>query len=269
MARAPGSTTHAADGTEIAWWRVGSGSPVVLVHGITESGASWDPLVQRLARTRTVLTLDLRGHGSSGRAASYDLAAMASDVVAVLDAADVDASDVDLVGHSLGGAVVTAVGAAVPVRSVVDVDQALRLGEFKDQLVAAEPMLRDAAHFGAVIDMLFDSMRGDLLGAEEVARLSSLRHAEQDVVLGVWDLLLTASPEEIAATVDAALAGYRDRTPPTPHLALFGLDPGPDYDEWLGARVPGAVVERWPDHGHYPHLVDPDRFVERLSRFWG
>ncbi|MET0663145.1 MAG: hypothetical protein ABWZ42_08435 [Ilumatobacteraceae bacterium] len=33
-------------------------------------------------------------------------------------------------------------------------------------------------------------------------------------------------------------------------------------------RVPGASVETWHDHGHGPHLVDPDRFVDRLLAFW-
>jgi pimeloyl-ACP methyl ester carboxylesterase len=45
---------------------------------------------------------------------------------------------------------------------------------------------------------------------------------------------------------------------------LHGIDPGPDYAGWLRARVPDAMVEVWPDHGHYPHLVDPERFVARL-----
>jgi pimeloyl-ACP methyl ester carboxylesterase len=62
------------------------------------------------------------------------------------------------------------------------------------------------------------------------------------------------------------LAGYADH--PTPYLALFGIDPGPGYAEWLARRVPGAVVETWEDHGHYPHLVDPDRFVDRIVAFW-
>jgi len=28
--------------------------------------------------------------------------------------------------------------------------------------------------------------------------------------------------------------------------------------------LPTATVERWADHGHYPHLIDPDRFAARL-----
>lgn len=266
-------TTSAPDGTSIAWSRQGAGTPVVLVHGITESAATFDPIVDRLLAAGhgfEVITLDLRGHGESATATSYDLASMAGDVVAVLDAAGLldhsTARRVHLVGHSLGGAVVTAVGSAVPAASVVDIDQSLQLSEFKDQLVAAEPMLRDTAQFPSVIEALFDSMSGPRLSDDERARVRSIRRPDQEVVLGVWDLLLTAPRDEIADAIDASLAGYRVH--PTPYLALFGIDPGAEYSSWLAGHVHGAKVERWTDHGHYPHLVDPDRFVARLEEFW-
>ncbi len=172
-----------------------------------------------------------------------------------------------LVGHSLGGAVVSAVGAVLPVASVVDIDQSLQLGTFKDGLVAAEEPLRDPDQYRYVIAAMFEAMTGDLLPPAERARIADLRRPDHDVVLGVWDLLLTSPEAEIADGIDAALAGYRDH--PTPYLALFGIDPGAEYPAWLADRVPGGVVEVWADHGHYPHLVDPDRFVERLGEFWG
>jgi pimeloyl-ACP methyl ester carboxylesterase len=53
----------------------------VLVHGITESAASFDPVTERLAAHHDVITLDLRGHGESGNASTYDLVAMAGDVI--------------------------------------------------------------------------------------------------------------------------------------------------------------------------------------------
>jgi pimeloyl-ACP methyl ester carboxylesterase len=86
-------------------------------------------------------------------------------------------------------------------------------------------------------------------------------------VLGVWELLLTQPVESIAATVDAALAGYSGSD--VPYLALFGLDPGDGYADWLAQRIPASTVDFWAGHGHYPHLVDPDRFVTRLREFWG
>jgi pimeloyl-ACP methyl ester carboxylesterase len=257
-------TAQSPDGTTIAWSRVGAGVPVVLVHGITESARSFDPVTERLAATNEVVTLDLRGHGESGRAASYDLGSMAGDVAAVIG--DAGLSRPHLVGHSLGGAVVTAAGSRLDVASVTDVDQPLRLEAFKAQLMPAEAMLRDPDQYGVVVEAMFQTMAGDLLPAEERRRVDALRRADHEVVLGVWELLLTQPIDEIAAGVDAALEGYAGRD--VPYLALFGIDPGEGYGEWLGARIPGAAVEYWDGYGHYPHLVDPDRFVTRLRAFW-
>jgi pimeloyl-ACP methyl ester carboxylesterase len=189
---------------------------------------------------------------------------MAADVAAVIAAAGAERPH--LVGHSLGGAVVTATGSMLDVASVVDIDQSLRLDSFKAQLMPAEAMLRDPDQYQLVVDAMFEMMMGDKLSADEVARVNDLRHADHEVVLGVWELLLTEPVDEIAATVDAALSGYAGRD--VPYLALFGLDPGDGYGDWLRERIAGSTVDHWVDHGHYPHLVDPDRFVERLHAFW-
>lgn len=260
------ATTTAADGTTINYHDDGGeGRPVLLVHGITESGASWEPIVERLDQER-VITMDLRGHGASGTSDRYDLEAMASDVAAVVEATGV-AATVHLVGHSLGGAVVSAAGAALPVASVVDVDQSLQLGGFKSQLGEIESMLRDEATFGAVIDGMFTQMAGTKISPEVFAAVHANRRPDQVVVLGVWELLFTMSESEIDEVVTAALGAYAGRT--VPYLALFGIDPGDDYAGWVSQHISGAQVEVWADHGHYPHLVDPDRFVTRLREFWG
>ena len=259
------ASTTAGDGTTIEYEETGSGDgpPIVLVHGITENRHSWDPIVERLSGDRRVISLDLRGHGESGTAERYDLESMAGDVAAV--AMVTEAERPHLVGHSLGGAVVSATGANYPVTSVVNVDQSLQLGAFKEQLVSVEQQLRDPDAFPLVIDGLFEAMSGDRMGDEQ-RRVNELRRADQDVVLGVWQMLLTMPAEQIDGVVEEALAGYRGD--PVPYLALFGIDPGEGYADWLATSVVGAQTEVWADHGHYPHLVDPDRFVDRLREFW-
>ena len=140
---------RAGDGTTIAYAdHGGDGPPTLLVHGITECDETWRPVIDRLTSDRHVFSMDLRGHGASGLAGDYGLDAMAGDVVAVLEATGT-LGTAHLVGHSLGGMVVTAVGAAAPVASIVDVDQSLKLGSFKAQLGEFEPMLRDPATFPA------------------------------------------------------------------------------------------------------------------------
>ena len=260
------------DGAEIRWSLLGQNrasgtattTPVVLIHGITETAEAWKPVADRLGSTRQVLTLDMRGHGQSSRVPPYDLGTMAADVINVITSAGIEPPHI--VGHSLGGAVASVVGATGIGRSVVCVDQSLQLAMFSAMLNEVESALRDPASFGQVVAMLFDQLMGDRLPSKERARLAALREPDQDVVLGVWSVLFEASPEEITTAVDDSIAGYVSN--PTPYLALFGAEPGGDYHPWLQHRIPSAQVEVWDGHDHYPHLLDPDRFVARLERFW-
>ena len=100
-----------------------------------------------------------------------------------------------------------------------------------------------------------------------MARVNGMREPEQEVVLGVWDLVFSLSEEELEGVVETALAGYAGND--TPYLTIFGVDPEPGYQDWVGGFIANSTTEVWPDHGHYPHLVDPDRFTERLLAFWG
>lgn len=258
-----------ADGTTISWGTAGnastSGGPaVMLVHGITESHASWGPVADRLASAHQVVMLDLRGHGASSDADRYDLEAMAGDVVEVAAAAGLVSPH--LVGHSLGGAVVSAVGAVLDVSSVTNVDQSLQLGAFKEQVAGIEAMLRDPASFDLVISGLFDQLMGTKLPESERQRLTTTRRPSQGVVLGVWEMMFSMSSEDIAQVVEGALAGYEGSE--TPYLSIFGADPGEEYQPWLQSHIGASELELWDGYGHYPHLVDPAAFVDRLEAFW-
>ncbi len=77
------------------------GPPILLLHGITSSGRTWDWLVPELADRHRVLRLDFRGHGRSDRApGAYQPADYVSDAVAALHAVGRPCL---VVGHSLGG----------------------------------------------------------------------------------------------------------------------------------------------------------------------
>ena len=91
-----------ANGLSFHVQELGSGPPVVMVHGLAiGSLASWYfTAAPALARAHRVRLYDLRGHGMSERArAGYDLRTMTADLSALV--ADLDAP-FDLVGHSFG-----------------------------------------------------------------------------------------------------------------------------------------------------------------------
>lgn len=239
-----------------------SGDPaLVLIHGITENRRMWHPLLSSLAEGREVLAVDLRGHGESDIEAPYDPITYATDVAETVQALGLERPLV--IGHSLGGIVASAYAAVAPCVGIVNIDQPLRLADFQAGLLQLEPMLTGSQEeFQAAIAMVFGLMNGPLSEAE-VQRIDRLRGApRQEVVLGTWDSVLHGTVEELDATV-VALAGAIT----VPYLSLHGIDPGVGYADWLTGLVPTATVEQWPDHGHYPHLVDPARFLARVAEF--
>jgi pimeloyl-ACP methyl ester carboxylesterase len=79
-----------------------SATPLLLMHGITVSGRTWDWFVPTLAQRFRVLTLDFRGHGKSARApGDYQPQAFVTDAIAVLE--QMAEGPAILIGHSLGG----------------------------------------------------------------------------------------------------------------------------------------------------------------------
>jgi pimeloyl-ACP methyl ester carboxylesterase len=254
-------TAVAPDGATIAYDAVGAGPVLLLVHGITECRGVWDPLLERLSREHLVVAIDLRGHGDSERRPPYDAMTMAVDAQSVVAELAAPAAPL-VVGHSLGGVVASFYAASASTRGVINIDQPLALAGFKELLTPIEPMLRgDRETFETLIRSLFETFYPPLPEAER-RRVAALSHPEQDVVLGVWDAVLRSSTEELDALVASTTASIR-----TPYLSLHGTDPGAQYAQWLGTAIPNAQFEVWLDHGHYPHLLEPSRFSERLGTF--
>ncbi|MFB7797623.1 alpha/beta fold hydrolase [Isoptericola sp. NPDC056134] len=82
---------------------IGSGRPVVLIHGFPLSGRAWERQERALlAAGFRVITYDRRGFGQSSQPSTgYDYDTFAADLSALLEALDLE--QVDLVGHSMGG----------------------------------------------------------------------------------------------------------------------------------------------------------------------
>jgi 3-oxoadipate enol-lactonase len=109
-----------SDGCEIHYEVTGSGSPVLLVHGLGSCVKDWELQVPPLAERHTVVTVDLRGHGESEKPAGpYRMQMFSSDIVHLLETLRLGPAHV--VGISLGGMVAfqLAVDAPSLVKSLV------------------------------------------------------------------------------------------------------------------------------------------------------
>src|SRR4051794_27048842 len=91
-------------GHRVFYRREGWGPPILLIHGMTGSSATWDDVIPFLSDRHTVIAPDLLGHGDSAKPrGDYSLGAYASGIRDLMRAIGHDSATV--VGHSLGGGV--------------------------------------------------------------------------------------------------------------------------------------------------------------------
>ncbi len=82
-------------------WGHAQDTDLLLVHATGFHARCWDQVVARLAPGFHVIALDMRGHGRSERAGSYDWDSFGCDLVSLVDALGL--ADCVAVGHSMGG----------------------------------------------------------------------------------------------------------------------------------------------------------------------
>lgn len=88
----------------VAWYEVGSGTPVVLVHGLGDDHRAWRRAVAPLMLDHRVLLYDLRGHGGTSLGEpDGTLRQLGRDLAALLAA--LDTGPVVVAGFSLGGTI--------------------------------------------------------------------------------------------------------------------------------------------------------------------
>lgn len=101
----------------------GEGSPVVLLHGLASTCRVWDFVAPILAQKFSVIAVDQRGHGDSGKPDhGYEFASVGGDVAAMLEGRGIQRPV--LVGHSWGADVALELAVAQPelLQGIVFVD---------------------------------------------------------------------------------------------------------------------------------------------------
>jgi pimeloyl-ACP methyl ester carboxylesterase len=265
-------------GHRVAYRCAGSGPAIVLVHGITSTSATWERVMPYLATRFTVIAPDLIGHGESAKPrGDYSLGAYASGVRDLM--VTLGYENATFVGHSLGGGVVMQLAYQFPERCerLVLVDSGGLGREVNLLLRAATLPLSEVVLPLLASTRLLDAGRagGRLLGrlgiraGTELAELArghaSLENPEARAAF-VHTLRTIVDPfgQRVNATDRLYLAenipfmlvwGERDRIIPVEH----GLS--------AHALVPSSRLELFEGAGHFPHLDDPQRFLDVLLDF--
>jgi pimeloyl-ACP methyl ester carboxylesterase len=91
-------------GHRVIYRTAGSGTPVVLIHGMVNSSRHWEQVALRIAAEHRVLAPDLIGHGDSATPrGDYSMGAHAAFIRDLLAVLRIERATI--VGHSLGGGV--------------------------------------------------------------------------------------------------------------------------------------------------------------------
>jgi pimeloyl-ACP methyl ester carboxylesterase len=107
----------AANGLDIGYDEIGSGPPLVMLHGAATSGQdTYDALIPRLAGEFRILMPDARGHGRTrwDVAGGFSTDLFVDDTLGFTDALGVDTFH--LAGYSMGGMTALAMAARAPAR---------------------------------------------------------------------------------------------------------------------------------------------------------
>ncbi|MFD6389836.1 alpha/beta fold hydrolase [Nocardia sp. NPDC060259] len=262
-----------------AFRMAGSGPPLLLIHGISDSSGTWAPVFDALAEHYTVLAPDLLGHGESDKPrADYAVAAYANGMRDLLSVLGIER--VTLVGHSLGGGVAMQFAYQFPERV-----ERLALVCPAGMGAGVHPVFRLATLPGAgpgLLALTSWPVRTFVRASIPVVHgLGGLGLGpDADYVLRLYGQLSdTAARNAFLRTIRAA-ADRRgqsitmlDRGYLAAHLPTLIVGGTRDtvipssHAERAHRAFPGSMLEIFEGAGHFPHHYDPDRFVKLIRAF--
>lgn len=254
------SEFYDAGGVKLHYVRTGgSKPPLVLLHGLTASGACWTPLARALEDRFDVIMPDARGHGRSDAPLhGYRYDDLASDVTALLRSLDLQRPIV--MGHSLGGltAAVVAAKRDASTGAVVLVDPTFiseqRQREVRDSNVGdAHRRMLALSEAEIAADL---RARHPHRSAEIVALLAQARLQTR---LAAFDVLTPPNPEYAALIRKIAVPAL---------LVISGRGVvSRDTASELRAAQPLLRIAEIENAGHGIPYDRPDQLVEAIRSF--
>jgi pimeloyl-ACP methyl ester carboxylesterase len=239
-----------------------SGTPVIMLHGYTDSWFSFSPVLPLMDHKYRVYILDQRGHGDSDRpVGGYAMQQFAADVIAFMDAMNI--KQATIVGHSMGSFVAQHVASEAPERvsKLVLVASATsvrnntvrelqrEIDALQDTAPVPETFARDFQ-----VSTVFHPLPADFLQAVVKESVK--------VPVHVWREVMA---EMLAPEADVQLKRIK-----TPTLILWGdkesIFPRSEQDLLVSA-LRNSVLKVYPDTGHALHWERPERFAKDIQEF--
>ena len=239
-----------------------SGVPVLLLHGVTDSWHSFEPVLPHLPASIRAFTLTQRGHGDASRpAAGYRFQDFAADLAAFLDALHLDAAVI--AGHSMGSSVAQRFAIDYPERTL----GLVLMGAFAT--LPSNPDVREL--WDSTVSKLTDPVDAGFVRAFQESTLA------RPVPQAFFETIVQESLKVPARVWRATFGGFladnfsgelNKITAPT--LIVWGDQDAfcPRRDqEMLAAAIAGSQLVVYAGAGHALHWEEPERFAADLVAF--
>ncbi len=253
-----------AGGIEIGYDDVGSGLPVVFVHGFPHNRTLWLSQVNALVDRARCIAPDLRGFGETTAAAPFTMDRYADDIAALMDAERVDRAVI--AGLSMGGYVALAFWRRHPkrVRALVLADTRAGADSEEGRRKRQEMILlvRERGS-GAVAGAMIGGMVG-----------KSTREKSPEIGDAVHSMMASAPVEGVVGALQAMME-RPDSTPTLPTIDVPTLVVVGEEDTLipvsesraLHAAIRGSRLEVIAGAGHVSNMERPAAFNHVLSEF--
>jgi pimeloyl-ACP methyl ester carboxylesterase len=227
----------------------------VLVHGWSCDRSYWDGQTTALAGDFRIVTIDVAGHGASGTGrTAWTIESFGEDVIAVMNKLDI--KDAVLVGHSMGGDVVSEVARKAPerVKGVIWVDTYKQLGKPRTEEEVQAMVAPFRERFVETADSFVRSMfpaNADPALVDRVAADMSSAPPEIAVPVVEGSLTYGRSIVDAIAEVKAPIVAINSDHSPTDTASM---------------TANGVDVVIMPGVGHFPMMEDPAGFNALLKQ---
>jgi pimeloyl-ACP methyl ester carboxylesterase len=257
-------TVISKDGTRIAFWKTGSGPPLMLVHGATaDHTTTWRFVIRELEQHFTVYAMDRRGRGGSGDNADYTLQREAEDIASIIDSLK---GPVNIVGHSYG--------ALCALEASLLTDNLNRM-----ILYEGVPLIGADLYSPGTVDRLDELLEsGDMEGIiislfQDIVEMTpeemKMMRSQQDA----WSVRVANAhtlPRELRTETNYLFEPGRFKNMQSPTLFLVGGDSPPrelKNAEVIANALAAAKVVILPGQGHTAMYNAPELFVSEVIKF--
>lgn len=245
---------------------VGRALPVVLLHAFPLNRTMWEPQIAALFGECRCIAPDLRGFGDSPQSGPYTMDRYADDVVALLDALQIEQAVV--AGLSMGGYVALALWRRHRKRIRALVLSDTRASADTPEAAQKRLDLIEVARTQGV-EAVIDKQLPGLIG-------KSTREKQPDLVERIRSIMARSTVEGIVGGLDA-MRTRPDSTPllagiDVPTLIVVGDEDAvtpPKDARAMHEAIPNSRLEVIPEAGHLSNLERPAAFNTALSDFVG